>query len=506
MESPGKTKKRIRAATIPSLPLAPSGTRVDAPPERLRPEFKKATNNKLPASGPVARFGKDRELPSTVDDQSQVMRFSLHHGDGSPAAWLVKEIFVRGIDTTLALRFGYPAQGDAQGPVTNQDVDSLVRWIDQWVPLLPDAPITLDLSGSHITARKLLPLGECLSRHPTVQALDLSRNRGLTGLLPAKPKTAGRALRKTLTSPRATHKKKPLPAGEAIGKVLACTHLLRLSLNGNPLCIEDRASILQAVAASATLCEFDMADCALSAADVSTLVKTTPNKNWHSLGLGAKLTLGMVNTIANHLLPANPGLVSLDLGTVEPYSSFDVVPVLNALKKHPLERLSLAGHELDGNADKVTSALRRNACLRRLDLSRCTISVEFLSALFNALKRDGTLRPNVCLTQLILPTFDNSPDRDELESLARLCAIAIDRNRVRESRLPQLRADAADALHAGLLSRRSLGKALPAGVCSLIVTQIGGDTGSVRNLAAVAPVRRTAAAVNATPRLWKKGW
>lgn len=474
---------------VPSLHIRKlHGTDGDEPPARLQPQFRPATQNRLPPSGPVALFGHGQVLPTTVADRSQVMRFSLRE-DGGPGAWLTNEIFDRGIDTDLTLCFGCPAQGDEQGPLTDEGVKSLVGWIGRWVPLLPDVPIKLDLSGNQITARSLRSLAECLKRHPRIQGLDLCRNQGLTGLLPAKPKTARRAIGKTWTSPRSTQRKKQqLTAGEAIRQLLATTSLQEFRVSDNPFSPADRALILQAAAASPTLCKFDMSNCALSAAEVEVLIGEVPGKKWRHLGLGTNLKQAMVNFIANHLLPATPTLVSLDLGTTEPYSSLDVIPVLRALENHPcLKTLSLAGHGLRGDAKMLTEALRLNKVLRTLDLSRCTMDCAFFEALTNSLKwgaaRDEASKPNHALTRLILTTFDDPLfPRDQQESLARMCAIAIDRNRHLT-----LRAHAAEAFHAGLWS--SPWKGLPLPLCSLIVEQLGDDKTSVRNLATVVPAR-----------------
>jgi hypothetical protein len=502
-------KKKIgrhptQRSRVPSLSFQSRSTDDDEQPACLQPEFRDATLNNLPESGPVSNFGRDRVLPLTVADRSQLMRFSLHAEDGSPAAWLTKEIFDRGIDTALTLCFGYPAQGDAHGPMTDKDVKRLVRWIDRWVPLLPDVPITLDLGGNQITPRSLPRLAECLKRNPKVQALDLSRNRGLTGLLPAKPKTARRTLGKTLTSPRSTQRKKPLQPGEVIGDLLASAPLRRLCLNGNPFRIEDRARILKAVGASATLCEFEMADCALSQADVETLFATARSNRWTGMSLGTNLKSSIVGTIVA-LLPMTPSLAWLDLGTTEPYSSLDVTSVLSALASHPyLERLSLAGHDLWGGGHDLTYALRRNDRLRTLDLSRCAMSLDFLTALKNALAWDGPVKPNFTLTQLILPALgDTCLHRDELESLGRICSIAVNRNRIRESRFEHLRADASATFHVGVSSSLTLWRGLPLGLCSHIVKLMGNDEDSLRSLAAVVRAQRAGTAVQATPRTWK---
>jgi hypothetical protein len=503
--SKDKTERRTHSLSkVPSLLIKPRGTDDDEQPECLQPEFRKATRNLVPSSGPVASFHDKQELPTTLADRSQLMRFSLHAEDGRPAAWLTKEIFDRGIDTALTLCFGYPTQGDAHGPVTDKDVKCLVRWIDRWVPLLPDVPITLDLGGNQITPRSLPRLAECLKRNPKVQALDLSRNRGLTGLLPAKPKTARRALGKTLTSPRSTHRKKPLQPGEAIADLLASAPLRRLCLSGNPFRIEDRARILKAVRASATLCEFEMADCALSQADVETLFETARSNGWTGMSLGTSLKSRIVGTIVT-LLPMTPSLAWLDLGTTEPYSSLEVTSVLSALTNHPcLEMLSLAGHDLWGGGHDLTYALRRNDRLRTLDLSRCAMSLDFLTALKNALAWDGPVKPNFTLTQLILPAFgDTCLHRDELESLGRICSIAVNRNRIRESRFEHLRADASAAFHTGLSSSLTLWRGLPLELCSHIVKRMGNDEDSLRSLAAVVRAQRGDTAFQATPRTWK---
>lgn len=386
----------------------------------------------LPTTGPVADFFRRQELPSTPDDLSQVMRFCMKKKDGEAAMELVRACFdqARGPDGVLTLSLGYPAAGDEQGPLTDDDLKFVVRCLlEEQAPHLPGKSITLDLSGNQITERGLRRLGKCLRNHPEVQGLDVSRNRQLAGLPPPKGATPRRTVHKTLTSPRSG--KTPRRPDDAITELLASCTLRHLGLNGIPFAKDARQRIVKEAFACATLCELGMSDCALSKEDMEALVMGDRRERWTHLGIGRTLTNEMVTLIVTKLLRDNKTLVSLDLGTTEPYSSLEFTEVFRELcSNSKLEKLSLAGHTLWGKLPVVTDALRRNTCLQTLDLSRCTFPVEFLGALVKSLDPTPDSPPNKTLTQLVLPSFDGTTDdSDERLWLGRLCAIAIERNK-----------------------------------------------------------------------------
>lgn len=414
----GNTSSRERT-TLPRLRLELN----DRPP----PELKRTKLHELPVTGPVAAFFRQWELPSSREDVSQVMRFCIRRKEGDAALVLVKALFERDGGDALTLHLGCPSPVDEPGQLTDDDLKFLVRWIRESMPELPDVPITLDLGGNRLTARKLEQLAHCQRETPQLQALDLSRNRFLTQPLP-RGDTPGKALRNKLTSSR--RPKEPLRTGDAIGELLTSGHLRRLSLNGNPFAKEDRERILRAVVDSRKLRALEMSDCALSEDDIKILVQQDGSKGWRHLAMGTKLTEGALKAIAR-LLRTSETLETLDLRTTEPYASITVNDLFGALEgNHGLKHLSLAGYRLRGNRTAVTQALRKNTSLRRLDMSGSDITMKLLDALVQALSQQEGLSPNETLTTLILPEFDSgTDDHDKKEMSKAKLSFAISRNR-----------------------------------------------------------------------------
>lgn len=398
--------------------------------ERQRSESTAPKLHDLPVTGPVAAFFRRRELPASRDEVSQVMRFCVRRKEGGGAAMLIEALVARDGGSALTLHFGCPSAGDEQGPLTDDDLKFLVRWIPEWMPQHPEEPVALDLSGNHLTAKGLKRLVACLKETPQLKALDLSRNRFLTQPLP-RHDTPGTTLRRKLTSPRPP--RKPAQTGDTIGELLTSGHLQRLWLNGNPFAREDRERIVRAVVDSRTLRALGMSDCALSEADIGILAQQDGSKGWRHLALGAKLTEGALKSLTA-LLRTSQTLDTLDLETSEPYAFLTVTELFRALDgNRSLKRLSVAGHSLRGDGTVVCEMLRKNTCLRALNMSGSSISVELLQALRQALSRQEGCSPNETLTTLVLPEFDAATlGRDVAEQStaeSRLCEIAINRNR-----------------------------------------------------------------------------
>lgn len=501
---------------IPTLPLSHLGPETDDEPPGLHPEFKKRTQHELPLEGPVADFGRRRELPLLPDARSQVARFALRADDGAPAAWMVNELYVRGLLEELAVSMAGPTQADERlgdrGPLTDDDMKFVVRWLDRWLQFFPDRPIALDLSKNRLTTQRLHRLSDCLRGHPRVQALDLSRNRLLNGLQPPKRsalsprknKTLGRTVRATLTSPRGKRKKEPPRPGVAISGLLAPGHLRKFCMGGIPLEKEDRAAILDAVADCPLLRELDMPDCALSEGDVHRLIDMDRHRGWIGLGVGGKLTRHTMTTLAEFVATTQT-LVSLNLETTDMFSVLDVSGLFGALAHNrSLEVLSLAGHRLeDGDLSKVTDGLRNNKCLRTLDLSRCAISAKFLAALVKALERGEASAPNMTLTQLSLPKHDASSAQ---HFPSQMCELGIERNLAAKKVRDRLKIEALCALVAGLSQTSgpwAANQMLPM-LCKQVVERVG--EGDLRSLAASVKARGIVPTVNNRARAWKPGF
>jgi hypothetical protein len=407
----------------------------------------------------------DGELP-------QELHIDVRHKEGrKEAARLIEELLAHGGKPLQPLRLCSPLPGDEQAPLTDKDLPLLLEWIDRWVDTLPGNLIKLDFSGNRITAHGVTLLGACLRKHPRVQELDLSNNS--FGPPPAhrkntltKSKTFASAVGK-MTSPRGP--KKMPSIGQAIAELLAVCPLQGLWLNGNPFAQADRESIVLAVNKSLRLRALGMAGCALSEREIRRLVRMNRRKHWRDLAVTppTKLT---TDCLADWLLLGNRTLVTLDLGTLQRYSTLDVTALFRALNHSEcLVVLGLAGHTLTGVSADVTGALRKNTTLRRLDLSRCAFPTPFMKALVAALCREGEGPPNETLTELTLPIFnDKTFERDEKEALSRLCAIAIERN----CTLARLRTQAAEALYAGFRSADAPLNTLSPALCRQIVGQI----------------------------------
>lgn len=464
--------------------------------ERQRAEPKTPKLHELPVTGPVAAFFRHWQLPASRDEVSQVMRCCIRNKDGDGAARLVKALFERDGDAGLTLRLGYPASGDEQGPLADDDLKFLVRWINEWMPKTPGGPVALDLSGNDLTAKGLTRLCACLRVNPRVRALDLSRNRFLTPAL-SRQDTASKALRRKLTSPRCP--RAPLRTGDAIGELLTSGHLRRLWLNGIPFAREDRELIIRAVVDKRTLCALGMSGCALSEADIKILVQQNGSKGWRHLALGAKLTQGALQSITA-LLRTSKTLVTLDLETTEPYSLLTVTELFRALDgNHSLKHLSVAGHSLRGNGAAVTEVLRKNTCLRRLDMSGSDISMELLEALVRALSRQEGFKPNDTLTTLILPEFaPGAVDHDKTELIKAKISFAISRNRA--SLFERLQANALTVFAAG----RSSACTLPPELRSRIVGYLQDDERALRSLANQVRKPDLAPEARATPKTWQE--
>jgi hypothetical protein len=464
--------------------------------QRQRSESKTPKLHELPVTGPVAAFFRHWQLPASRDEVSQVMRFCIRNKDGDGAATLVKALFERDGDGALTLRLGCPAPGDEQGPLADDDLKFLVRWINEWMPELPGGPVALDLSGNDLTAKGLTRLCACLHKNPRMQALDLSRNRFLTPALP-RPDTARKALHRKLTSPR--RPKAPLRTGDAIGDLLTSGSLRRLWLNGIPFAREDRELILHAVVGNRTLCALGMSGCALSEADIKILVQQDGSKGWRHLALGAKLTEAALKSITGLLLTSET-LETLDLETTEPYSFLTVTELFHALGgNHRLKHLSVAGHSLRGNGTVVTEVLQKNTCLRRLDMSGSDISMELLEALVRALSRQEGFKPNETLTTLILPEFaPGTVDHDKKELIKAKISFAINRNRA--SLFEQLQANALTVFPAGCSSARTL----PPELLSGIVGYLQDDERALRALGNLVRTPDPAPETRAAPKTWRE--
>lgn len=462
------------------------------PNDRSSPNLQNIKLHDLAVTGPVAAFFRRWELPSSRDDVSQVMRFCIRHKKGDGAAVLVKALFERDGGGAVTLHFGCPFPVDEQGPLTDDDLKFLVRWIRERMPALPEVPVQLDLSGNHLTAEGLTQLTTGLQDTPQLQALDLSRNRFLTQPL-TRQDTTRRTICRKLTSPR--QPKEPLRAGDAIGELLACLQLRRLWLSGNPFAREDRERILCAVVLdSPALCALGMSDCALSEADIKILVQQDRRKGWRHLALGTKLTEGAMESITA-LLRTSETLETLDLGTTEPYSFLSVTELFHALDgNHSLKRLSVAGHSLRGNGPAVTQALRRNTCLRALDMSGSDISMKLLDALVRALSQQEGFSPNETLTTLILPEFGSGTvDHDKKELSKAKLSFAINRNRA--TQLP------ADTLGA-FLACCAPAVAVPPELRSTIVDYIRASEREAITPACVVRKPDPTSAGRAAPRIW----
>lgn len=471
---------------LPSFPTVPT--------ERQRSEPKTPKLHELPVTGPVAAFFRHWQLPASRDEVSQVMRFCMRNKGGDGAATFVKALFERDGDAALTLRLGYPAPGDEQGPLADDDLKFLVRWINEWMPKLPGGPVALDLSGNDLTAKGLKRLCACLRENPRIQALDLSRNRFLSPALPRQD-TVRKILRRKLTSPR--RPKEPLRTGDAIAELLTSGHLRRLWLNGIPLAREDRERILRAVVDNRTLCALGMSGCALSKADIKILVHQDGSKGWRHLGLGATLTEGALTAITA-LLRTSETLETLDLETTEPYSFLTVTELFRALDgNHSLKRLSVAGHSLRGNGAVVTEMLRKNTCLRRLDMSGNDISMELLDALVRALSRQEGFKSNETLTTLILPEFaPGTVDHDKKELIKAKLSFAINRNRA--SLFEQLQANALTVFAAGCSSARTL----PPELRTRIVGYLQDDERTLQALANLVRKPGPTPEARAAPKTW----
>ena len=464
------------------------------PTERQRSEPKTPKLHEFPVTGPVAAFFRHWQLPASRDEVSQVMRFCIRNKDGDGAATLVKALFERDVDAALTLRLGHPAPGDEQGPLADDDLKFLVRWINEWMPKLPGGPVALDLSGNNLTAKSLTRLCACLRENPRMQALDLSRNRFLTQALPRQD-TGKKTLRRKLTSPR--RPKEPLRTGDAIDELLTSGHLRRLWLNGIPFARQDRERIIRAVVDNRALCALGMSGCALSEADIKILVQQDGSKGWRYLALGAKFTEGALKSITA-LLRTSETLETLDLETTEPYSFLTVTELFRALDgNHRLKRLSVAGHSLRGNGAVVTEVLRKNTCLRWLDMSGSDISDELLEALVRALSQQGGLTSNETLTTLILPEFaPRAVNHDEKEMSKAKLSFAINRNRA--SLYEQLQANALTVFAAGCPSARTL----PPELCSRIVGYLQDDERALQALANLVRKPDPAPEARAAPKTW----
>jgi hypothetical protein len=454
-------------------------------PLRPQPEFTTVDLDKLHTTGPVANYGRHRELPSTRDALSHVMRFCLLNNEGSSAAWLVTELFERGRDQGLTLCLGCPRQPDEQGPLTDESLAVVLGWIEQWVPLLQAVSITLDLSGNRITPHGVQQLGDCLGGRLGIEALDLSRNSFvIPPLRRKKTLTKTQTIKKvsSLVSPRGKKEREPrLSSGEAIATLLASSHLRQIRLNDNPFRREDRSVIIDAIGKCSTLHTVGMANCGLSEGDIAVLVGLSLRNQWRHLAMGAKFSLESVKLIATRLLPRNRTLVTLDLGTTEKQAWLDVAELFVGLKSNRrLEKLSLAGQVLQGIASAITDAMRQNNSLRALDLSRCDIQESVMEAIMEALRRTK-LPPNETLIELIFPAFDDQDADCKKHGIwARACAIAIERNRT----LEWSRSRAAPALYAGFRSAGAPLDILSPALCRQIVDQIS-DVPSLHDLALV---------------------
>lgn len=488
-----RSKTLFTKLTLPGLPIE---LKVQSPPK-----LEEIPVHDLPTTGPVADFFRHRKLPSSREDLSQVMRFCIRNKAGEKAAQLVTEFFAQGGDSALTLCLGYPPQGDEQGPLTDDDLKFLVRWINEWMPQLPGEAFTLDLSGNELTARGLQRLGSCLKKNPRIQALDLSRNRFLVQTWLCEKGPAGKkihTLHKKLTSPRG--EKKPPQVGDVISALLKSGHLQRLRLKGNPFPVKVRERIIGAVEESPVLHALDFSGCALLESDIKKLLSLR-SRHWSDLALGTKLTPGMVTDIAK-LLSTTRDLRTLSLEISGPCSLVDVTELFRALgSNHSLEVLSLAGLRLVVNSAVVAEALRRNTCLHTLDLSRSEISENLVGALKEALARDGSSEPNQTLTNLILPSFDHltSEHQAEAEMNSRLCGMAINRN----LRLAASRADALAAFTTGCSSAHGTPvNTMSPELRKKIVQHIGNDERTLRSLACVVRKPDPTSAGRAAPRIW----
>jgi Ran GTPase-activating protein (RanGAP) involved in mRNA processing and transport len=472
------------------------------------PEFENIPVHDLPTTGPVANFFRDRTLPSSPEDLSQVMRFCIRERDGSKAARLVKEFLAQGGDSAPTLCLGYPPQGDEQGPLTDDDLKFLVSWINEWMPQLPGEAFTLDLSGNDLTPRGLQRLDKCLIENPKVQGLDLSRTRFLVQPWLCKKKPAEKKIRKLhrkLTSPRG--EQEPPQVGEVVSKLLKSRHLQRLWLNGNPFSKEVRERIIGAAEECHVLRALGMSGCALSESDIRKLLSLNRSKHWSDLALGTKLTPGMVTAIAK-LLSTTRDLRTLSLEISGSCSLIEVTELFSALGgNHSLEVLSLAGLRLAVDSAVVADALRRNTCLHTLNLSRSEISEKLVEALVKALARESSSEPNKTLTNLILPSYDHltSEHQAEAEMNSRLCALAINRNRSAPPKgLVQLRAEALSVFTAGCSAANPAPvSTLSPELCKEIVQHISNDELSLRSLACVVRKPDPTPAVRAPPRTWQ---
>lgn len=442
----------------------------------------------LPMEGAVADYFRQQWLPLSRKDVSRVMRACIRREKDDEATLLVQALVARDGDSALTLHFGCPFPTDEQGPLTDKGLKFLARWIRRSAPRLSDGPIALDLSGNEFTAKGLKHLCTCLHETPQVVALDLSRNRFLVQPRP-REKMTGKALCRKLTSPR--KQKEPVSAGDAIGDLLTSGHLQRLWLNGNPFRKEDREHIIHAVVHSSSLCELGMSDCALSEENIKALVGLDGLRRWRHLALGAKLTEGAMDHIAI-LLTGSTTLEALDLGTTEPYSHLTLTGLFDALgKNHSLKLLSLAGHSLRGNGAVVRDVLRKNTCLRALNMSGSDISNELVEALVQALSRQGSSGSNETLTALTLP------ECDETELNRAKLSFAISRNR--KGLFEQLQAHALACFNAGCPSAGTL----PPELHDKILGYLGNDERALRNLASLTR-KPPDATSTARARAWTK--
>jgi Ran GTPase-activating protein (RanGAP) involved in mRNA processing and transport len=431
-----------------------------------------------PRKGAPSTFSKGELL--------QDLRVDVRHKAGKKeAALLIEELIAHGSEPLSPLRLCCSPRGGEQDPLTDKDLPLLLERIDQWVDTLPGGTIKLDLSGNQITAYGVTLLGACLSKHSRVQELDLSNSSFGPPPTPrkntlTKHKTVSRVVRK-MTSPRGPRKVPTVGIGQAIAELLTNSHLRGVWLNGNAFARSDRESIILGVKNDPHLCALGLTGCALSEFEIGDLVRAIRRKHLQYLAVTPPTKLA-VDCIADELLPGNKTLLTLNLETPGPHSTLDVTRLFDRLNSSEcLEVLSLAGHDLFAVPEVVTEALLQNTTLRKLDLSHCDLQTQFLKGLVAALRQERKGRPNETLTELILPTFnDETFERDEKESLCRLCALALDRNR----NLARQKSRAAQALHAGLSSAGAPLNILSPALCRQIVEQIR-DVPSLHNLTLV---------------------